>query len=152
MKKNRMILLTVIVAAVLICAAAFALAGGSSRQETGESIAISVQNTEATDLVETEQESDVLAAEDLMILNDLLGLLQDQLGGGVCNDDGKAVFITDLADDMRIHGTKAGNLQGLEANVMQFLGGHTKIGLVLCKIADGKALCTNNHGFSSLIK
>ncbi|MBQ7785563.1 MAG: hypothetical protein IJ381_05385 [Clostridia bacterium] len=66
MKKNRMILLTVIVAAVLICAAAFALAGGSSRQETGESIAISVQNTEATDLVETEQESDVLAAEDDM--------------------------------------------------------------------------------------
>jgi len=74
MKKKMMILLAMLVAAALICAAAFALAGGTAKQEATENDLSSVQNTEMpekeSNAVSTEEE---LQEEEVFNLEEIFG-------------------------------------------------------------------------------
>ena len=87
----------------------------------------------------------VVRTENAVVLNHLFGVLQNELRVRMRNDDGKPVFIANLADDMRVNVAERGDLQGLVADVMQLFRRLSKIGFVLRIVADGEALCTDDH-------
>ena len=90
-------------------------------------------------------DADVLAAHDAVVFDDLLGVFEDELRVCMRDNDLEVVFVADRADDARVDVAERGDLQCLEADVMQLFRRHAEVGLVLCKIADRKALCADNH-------
>lgn len=83
--------------------------------------------------------------ENAVVLNHLFDVLQNELRVRMRNDDGKPVFIANLADDMRVNVAERRDLQGLVADVVQLFRRLSKVGFVLRIVADGEALCTDDH-------